>query len=67
MEIYQRFLVAGFVMLGVSALLMVLGMRYMNLWAEVVSLAVALAGAMILFRGLMEFLQRAFGGELKKK
>ncbi|MGC9071608.1 MAG: hypothetical protein ACP5HK_02785 [Acidilobus sp.] len=67
MRVYFRFMVAGAVMMGISWGLTLLGIRYENLWVDVFAFAIALAAAMLLFRGLAEFLQDVISGKYKKQ
>ncbi|MCG2872415.1 MAG: hypothetical protein L7H09_00020 [Acidilobus sp.] len=62
MKVYVRFLVVGGVMMGLAYLLMLFGIEDESLWAEVFAFAVAIAAALLLFRGLAEFLQDVLSG-----
>jgi hypothetical protein len=62
LKVYVRFLVVGGVMMGLAYLLMLYGIEYESLWAEVFAFAVAIAAALLLFRGLAEFLQDVLSG-----
>ncbi|MFP3161840.1 MAG: hypothetical protein RXQ69_00905 [Acidilobus sp.] len=62
MKVYVRFLVVGGVMMGLAYLLMLFGIEDESLWAEVFAFAVAIAAALLLFRGLAEFLQDMLSG-----
>lgn len=67
LKVYFRFLIVGFIMMGLTYVITVLGMKYVSLPIEVLAFAVGLAGAMILFRGLTEFIRDVISGEYKKK
>ncbi|AMD31085.1 hypothetical protein SE86_07360 [Acidilobus sp. 7A] len=67
LKVYFRFLIVGFIMMGLTYVITALGMKYMSLPIEVLAFAVGLAGAMILFRGLTEFIRDVISGEYKKK
>ncbi|MFP3231317.1 MAG: hypothetical protein RXR70_01635 [Acidilobus sp.] len=54
-------------MMGLTYVITALGMKYESLPIEVLAFAVGLAGAMILFRGLTEFIRDVISGEYKKK
>lgn len=60
-------LAAGGVMIGLAYLLTFIGIEYENLPIEVLAFAVAIAGALLMFRGLVEFLQDVLSGEYKKR
>jgi putative exporter of polyketide antibiotics len=62
LKVYVRFLVVGGVMMGLAYLLMLYGIEDESLWAEVFAFAVAIAAALLLFRGLAEFLQDVLSG-----
>jgi nicotinamide riboside transporter PnuC len=62
LKVYVRFLVVGGVMMGLAYLLMLFGIEDESLWAEVFAFAVAIAAALLLFRGLAEFLQDVLSG-----
>ncbi len=62
LKVYLRFLVVGGVMMGLAYLLTLYGIEGGNLWAEVFAFAVAIAAALLLFRGLAEFLQEVMSG-----
>jgi len=62
LKVYLRFLVVGGVMMGLAYLLTLYGIEGGNLWAEVFAFAVAIAAALLLFRGLAEFLQDVLSG-----
>jgi nicotinamide riboside transporter PnuC len=62
LKVYVRFLVVGGVMMGLAYLLMLFGIEDESLWAEVFAFAVAIAAALLLFRGLAEFLQDVLRG-----
>ncbi len=62
LKVYVRFLVVGGVMMGLAYLLTLYGIEYESLWAEVFAFAVAIAAALLLFRGLAEFLQDVLSG-----
>jgi len=49
-------------MMGLAYLLMLFGIEDESLWAEVFAFAVAIAAALLLFRGLAEFLQDVLSG-----
>ena len=59
-------LAAGGVMIGLAYLLTFIGIEYENLPIEVLAFAVAIAGALLMFRGLVEFLQDVLSGEYKR-
>ncbi len=67
MRVYFRFLVVGAVMIGLAYLLTFIGLMYESLPVEVMAFAVAIAGALLLFRGLLEFLQDVFSGEYRRR
>ena len=67
LKVYFRFLIVGFIMMGLTYVITALGMKYVSLPIEVLAFAVGLAGAMILFRGLTEFIRDVISGEYKKK
>ncbi len=67
LKVYFRFLIVGFIMMGLTYVITALGMKYASLPIEVLAFAVGLAGAMILFRGLTEFIRDVISGEYKKK
>jgi len=62
LKVYLRFLVVGGVMMGLAYLLTLYGIEDESLWAEVFAFAVAIAAALLLFRGLAEFLQDVLSG-----
>jgi len=62
LKVYLRFLVVGGVMMGLAYLLTLYGIEGGSLWAEVFAFAVAIAAALLLFRGLAEFLQDVLSG-----
>jgi len=62
LKVYVRFLVVGGVMMGLAYLLTLYGIEDENLWVEVFAFAVAIAAALLLFRGLAEFLQDVLSG-----
>jgi len=66
LRIYFRFLIVGTIMMGLTYILTIIAIRYTSLPLEVLAFAIALAGAMILFRGLAEFLRDVISGEYKK-
>ncbi len=67
MEIYFRFLIVGFIMMGITYVLTIFAIKYASLWLDVLAFAVALAGAMLLFRGLAEFIRDVVSGEYSRR
>ncbi|MGC9210347.1 MAG: hypothetical protein ACP5FT_03690 [Acidilobus sp.] len=66
MKVYFKFMIVGATMMGLSWILTLLGIKYMNLWLDVLAFAVAIAAALLMFRGLAEFLQDVISGRYKR-